>query len=145
MDACVTDASNLTYSDRPPVLIAASGDAAMARAESVVLAAGLRIGAKLRLEAARERIQQQPLATAIWVELDEDGGQPMDELVRQVGGDVAEGRYAAVISTTRALLDPVAARLEDSAVELLVDADAGERIAALGVATALRGQLIPHL
>ena len=143
MDACVTDASDLTYSDRPPVLIAASGDAAMARAESVVLAAGLRIGAKLRLEAARERIQQQPLATAIWVELDEDGGQPMDELVRQVGGDVAEGRYAAVISTTRALLDPVAARLEDSAVELLVDADAGERIAALGVATALRDSSSP--
>jgi hypothetical protein len=138
MDAFVTDAPDLSYSDHPPVLLAASSDSAMARAEGVVRAAGMRIGAKLPIELARERIGRQPLATAVWVELDRDAGGPMDELLTQVSRDVACGRYAAVVSATGALLDPVAARLADSAVELIVDADDAERVATLGIATARR-------
>jgi hypothetical protein len=139
MDAFVTDASpELPYSDYPPVLLAASGEAAMARAERIVIAAGMRVGAKLPIEIARDRVEQQPLATAIWVELDEDGGASMDELLSQVSRDVAGGRYAAVVSATGALVDPITARLEDSSVELIVDADEGERVAALNIAIARR-------
>ncbi|MEA3067626.1 MAG: hypothetical protein QOK41_1033 [Sphingomonadales bacterium] len=139
MDAILTDAYELSYSDRPPVLLAASSDAAMIRAERTIQASGLRVGAKMPVELARERIEQQVAATALWVELDSDCGGPMDELLTHVSRDVAGGRYAAVVSTTAALLDPLAARLEESAVELIVDADDAERAAALAIVTAQHG------
>jgi DNA-binding MarR family transcriptional regulator len=78
-------------------------------------------------------------ATALWVELDRDCGGPLDELIGQVSRDVAQGRYAAVVSTTAELLDPLAARIEDHAVELIVDADEVERAAALAIATSQVG------
>src|SRR2546430_582398 len=99
MDAYLTDAADLTYSDRPPVLLAASSDAAMARAERTINASGLRVGGRLTIELAKERIEQQVVATALWVELDSDLGGPMDELLSHVSRDVAGGRYAAVVST----------------------------------------------
>ena len=135
MDAYLTDAADLTYSGRPPVLLAASSEAAMARAESTIAASGLRVGARLSLELAKERVDQQAAATALWIELDRDCGGPMDDLLTHVSRDVANGRYAAVVSTTYALLDPIIARIGENAVELIVDADEAERAAALAIAT----------
>ena len=135
MDAYLTDAADLTYSGRPPVLLAASSEAAMARAESTIAASGLRVGARLSLELAKERVDQQAAATALWIELDRDCGGPMDDLLTHVSRDVANGRYAAVVSTTYALLDPITARISEDAVELIVDADEAERAAALAIAT----------
>jgi hypothetical protein len=131
MDAYSADAANLTYSDLPPVLIAASSDAAMARAERVVDASGLRVGAKLPLELAPERIRRQGKATAIWVEIDADCGGPMDELLDLIASDVRDGRYGAVVAVTQDVLDPVAARIDEPAIELLAGANDGERVAAL--------------
>ena len=74
--------------------------------------------------------------------LDTDGGGPMDDLLTQVSRDVADGRYAAVISTTAALLDPLSARIDEDAVELIVDADEAERAAALAIATARHSSLL---
>lgn len=135
MDAYLTDAADLTYSDRPPVLLAASSEAAMARAESTIEASGLRVGARLSLELAKDRVDQQAAATALWIELDRDCGGAMDDLLTHVSRDVANGRYAAVVSTTYALLDPIIARIGENAVELIVDADEAERAAALAIAT----------
>src|SRR5437868_3631624 len=135
MDAYLTDAADLTYSGRPPVLLAASSEAAMARAESTIAASGLRVGARLSLELAKERVDQQAAATALWIELDRDCGGPMDDLLTHVSRDVANGRYAAVVSTTYALLDPITARISEDAVELIVDADEAERAVALASAT----------
>ena len=61
MDAISTDAADLTYSDFPPILIAASSDRAIARAERVATAAGLRIGGRMPVELAAQRIEQAPL------------------------------------------------------------------------------------
>ncbi|MEA3079772.1 MAG: hypothetical protein QOF05_1180 [Sphingomonadales bacterium] len=139
MDAISTDDADLRYSDLPPMLLAASGDRAMARAERSAIAAGFRVGARMPIESAGQRIEQQVSATALWVELDSDGGGPMDELLAQVSRDVGNGRYAAVISATAHLLDPLAASLETSSVELIIDADDAERAAALAIATTARG------
>jgi hypothetical protein len=106
------------------------------RAESSILSAGYRIGARLSVDEATDRIAHQGAATALWVELDEDLGAPMDELLTQVSEDVARGRYSAVVSTTAALLDPVAAKIREGAVELLVDANEADRASALSVALA---------
>ena len=139
MDAYSTDAANLRYSDLPPMLLAASSELAMARAERSALAAGFRIGSRTPIELAGDRIQQQISATGLWVELDRDGGEAMDRLLAQVSRDVGDGRYAAVVSATGDLLDPIAASLDTDAVELIVDADDAERTAALAVATAKLG------
>ncbi|MEP6982451.1 MAG: hypothetical protein ABI853_02260 [Sphingomicrobium sp.] len=138
MDAISTDDADLRYSDLPPMLLAASSGRAMARAERSAIVAGFRVGARMPIESAGQRIEQQVSATALWVELDSDGGGPMDELLTQVSRDVGNGRYAAVISATADLLDPLAASLETSGVELIIDADDAERTAALAIATTAR-------
>lgn len=134
-----TDRSDLNYSDQAPVLIAASSAPAMARARRTIEAAGLRVGAELSIETALERIEVQASATAVWLELDEDRGGPMDALIDRVSADADEGRYAAVIAAPANLLDPLSARVGEGTVELIVDADDAERAAALAIATARRG------
>lgn len=142
MDAILSDRDNLTYSDKPPVIVAANSEAAMRRALGTIEASGLRIGGRMGVEAAKERITIQPKATAIWLELDDDCGGPMDELLNLVSKDVVDGRYAAVVSMSAALLDPVIARVDDDAVEVIVDADDSERAAALAIAVAKAS--LPH-
>jgi len=58
----------------------------------------------------------------------------MDDLLDLVDLDVRDGRYAAVVSTTSDLVDPVAARLRTGDVEVLVEAGDSERVAALASA-----------
>jgi predicted transcriptional regulator len=144
MDAFRTDGESLQgpdlqYSDQAAVLVAASSDAALGRALRTVEATGLRVGGKVDIDSARDRIERQVAATAVWVELDRDCGGPLDELIGQMSRDVAEGRYAAVVSATAELLDPLAAQINDDAVELIVDADEAERAAALAIATSRVG------
>jgi DNA-binding MarR family transcriptional regulator len=131
MDAYPADAANLTYFEHPPILLAASSERALARAEPAIRASGLRVGARLLLEHASERIERQASSTAVWVEVDADGGRPMDELLDLIATDVRNGRYGAVISVTQEALDPVAARICEPAIELIAGADDAERVAAL--------------
>src|SRR6476620_35666 len=137
MDAYSSDSHTTAYSDSsPPVLIAASSDTAMLKAQAAVDAIGLRIGAKLKIEEALERIKVQARATAVWVELDQDCGEEMDALISQVSHDVSRGFYAAVVSSTAPLLDKVSARISEDHVEFIVDADELERTTALALAVA---------
>ena len=138
MDAISTDAADIGYSDLSPMLLAASSAGAMARAEAAAAGAGFRVGARTSVELAVARIEQQVSAAAVWVELDCDGGAAMDQLLTQVSRDVTAGRYAAVISATADLLDPVAASLGSSDAELIIDGEDAERAAALAIAIARR-------
>ncbi len=135
MDAMLTEQNGLNYSEKPPVIVAASSDAAMLRALGTIEASGLRVADRVPVGEAKARIERQVAATAIWLELDDDCGGPMDELLDLLSRDVAGGRYAAVVSTSGALLDPVVAGLGSEAVELIVDADDAERAAALAIVT----------
>ena len=139
MDAYSADPNSITYSTQPPVLLVASSDRAMARARGPIEASGARIATALGIAEARERVERQAALSALWLELDEDGGGAMDELLLALDRDAADERYAAVVSVTSALLDPVAARLDDRSVELIVDADDAQRVAALAFATRARG------
>jgi DNA-binding MarR family transcriptional regulator len=137
MDAYSSDQASSYMLTAPPVLIAGTSDAAISRAERAVGAAGLRIGARLPIDAAAERLSVQPKAAAVWVEIDTDCGGPMDELLTGIGQDVSDQRYVAVVSTTARLVDPVAAGLKNDAIQLIVDADDVERSAALALALAM--------
>jgi DNA-binding MarR family transcriptional regulator len=137
MDAYLSSAATAKF-DGPPVLVVASSDAAMSRAETTILDGGLRVGAKLPLEDATKRIALQPAATAVWLELDKDCGGPLDELLDVIARDVRDHRYAAVVSTDVAMLDVVAARIDETCVEIIVNADDAERAAAIPLAVASR-------
>lgn len=136
MDAYSGDYSDLSYSDTSPILIAASSASAMQRAEGTVLASGYRIGGRVPIEEATSRLTMQASAKAVWVELDRDGGIRMDELLNELTDGVSRGSYAAIVSATPALVDPVSARVDDDWIELLVGADEAERTAALALAIA---------
>lgn len=121
------------YSGAYPVLIAASSGIAAARAVSTVEAGGFR-AVTVGIEEAPDRFAIQGAASAIWVEIEEDLGDAVDRLLDRVEKEAAH--CPAVISVSRQLIDPVAARISDPSIELLVDASQAERIAALSLVTA---------
>ena len=135
MDAYSTDRADIPYSNQPPVLIAASSDRALERAQRSIVASGERIGATMLIADACERIERQPATKAVWIELDEDCGAPMDALLALVARDARNERYAAVVSVARQLIDPAVAILGDSPVQLLIDAEAADRAAAFALAS----------
>ena len=139
MDATNLELSDISYSDRPPVVVGASSASAMATAVRTIEAAGCRIADRVPLRSARERIQQQIAASAIWLELDRDCGAEMDEVLSFIDQNAAGGRFPAVVSSTAALIDAVSARLASGAAEIIVDAGDAERTAALALATATTG------
>ena len=139
MYAQSTERELTSYSDQPPVLIAADQAAALARATPAIEAAGLRLGGIVGIDQAVARIEQQAAASAIWVELSADSGVAMDRLLDHVAEQAAEGRHRAIISVPSHLLDAVAARVPLELVDLVVDADDAERLATLSVALAARG------
>jgi DNA-binding MarR family transcriptional regulator len=115
-------------------LIVGSSELALANAARLIETSGFRVADRVSIETARERIERQVSASAIWVELDRDAGPAADELLTHVSRDVADGRYAAVVSATGELIDPVTSLLADSSVELIIDADEADRAAALALA-----------
>ena len=134
MNAYPSHQPDVCYSDLPPILLAASSEAAMRRAEKVIDASGLRVVARVAAEHAAKRIGEQLSATAVWLELDRDEGEATSNLLRLIDRDAAGNRYAAIVSATSDLIDCVDAQLPSGEVELLVDASESERLAALPLA-----------
>jgi hypothetical protein len=116
------------------VLIAGDSEAARERAGRTVSASGFRIADRVGLDGAVDRIDRQVSASALWVELDEDGGEAMDALLDRLNADAARGRYSAVVAAGADLVDPVMARLTDHSVQLVIDGSEADRTAALAVA-----------
>jgi DNA-binding MarR family transcriptional regulator len=135
MDAYTTEFEGNSYFSAAPVLIVSDSEAASRRASRTVEASGLRIGATVPIEEATERLALQASASAIWVELEGDGGAPMDRLLERVDADAADGRYPAVVAAPRNLVDPLFSRISSRAVELIIDGSEADRIAALSLAT----------
>ncbi len=105
MDAYTSEFSKDSYAGAAPVLIAGDSDAALQNAARTVEATGSRIGAVVPLDGAADRIALQASASAVWIELSQDGGAPMDRLLQQVSGDVMDGRYSAVVAAPSELVD----------------------------------------
>jgi hypothetical protein len=143
MNPTHTEAYDLSYSAAAPVLVSATSEAAMRRALRTVEASGSRIAAAVPLASACDRFDRQIKASSVWLELDEDPGAAMDEVLESIAAGAADGRFSAVVSSTAALIDPVFARLDGAPIELIADADEPERIAALALATARAG--MPHM
>jgi hypothetical protein len=136
MNALLTEMT-ISYGGPPPLLVAASSDAALRRARQTADASGLRVGALLSIDEASERLSQQASASAIWIEVDRDCGETLDRLLDQVEKAIARRRCGAVLSVTSDVLDCLGDRLFDGASQIVVDANDVERAASLATATAI--------
>jgi hypothetical protein len=136
MDALLTE-PGLSYDSEPPLLIAASSGAAMRRAIDTAGSAGIRIGSQLEIEEASERLRQQASLSAIWIEVDRDCGQSLDELLDEVDELVAKRRIGAVVSLTSNVIDSLGGRLFGGSAQIVIDGDPVERAASLALATAV--------
>jgi DNA-binding MarR family transcriptional regulator len=135
MDALVTETA-LTYGGPPPLLVAATSDAALRRARETAAASGMRAICQVGIAEARERLSQQAASSGIWIELDEDAGGELDLLLDEVEERAAGRRFSAVVSLTSDLIDSVSSRMFDGVTQFLIDADPVERTASLATATA---------
>src|SRR4051794_24549811 len=136
MDAYSTDQAMLDYSEAAPVFVAGSTDAAIAQARTTVSAFGLRVAGGCSVADAAARLDQQGRASAVWLELGESSAEDISRgLLDRLNSDVRGGRYGAVVSAPRSLIDPLAAVLADD-VQLLIDADEAERASALAISLA---------
>jgi hypothetical protein len=119
-----------------PVLIFGEDDMLCAPAIRTIEDAGLRLGGRVPVGAARERLALQGTAAALWIELPHELDDEGSALLAQVDQDVSEGRYAAIVSTTPELIDPIVAKIKDPRIEIIVNADEAQRAAALAVGLA---------
>lgn len=120
-----------------PMIVVGSSSAARARAIGQVEAAGMRLAAAVSVGDAVERIDRQVRSSAVWVELDEDEGAPLDRLLDRIDGDAKAGRYAAIVCASPAMLDVVSARLASGCVDLLVDDGRGTEVTTRAATLAL--------
>jgi DNA-binding MarR family transcriptional regulator len=127
------------YAGPPPVLVTATSDQARARAIATVESAGYRVAA-VPIEDAFHRLSIQAAASAVWIELDSDGGAPLDRLLDRVDAEAAAGRFPAIISAPAALIDPITARIYDPSVDVLLDPTMADRAAAIALALANRSR-----
>ena len=136
MDARLAGA-HVSYDSRLPLVIAASSATAMQRAVETAGSAGLRIGAQVGIDGARERLRQQASVAAIWIEIDRDCGESLDELLDDVDEFVRKRRVGAVVSLTSDVVDALGHRLFDGDAQIVIDGDPIERVASLALATAV--------
>jgi len=135
MQPISTDSPDILYVAQHPVLVIGDGDgdgaAALAAAGAAIQGAGLRLGDQVPLASGRDRIARQIATAALWIEL--GGASPEDTLIAlldRVQEDATGGRYPAVVSARSDQLDLVAARLNEPAIQILIDADDAQRAAA---------------
>jgi DNA-binding MarR family transcriptional regulator len=135
MDAYLSNSQNSGNNfDPPPILIAGDSEAARARACSTVAMAGMRVADAVPIEQARARIERQGAASALWIELSRDDAPFIDELLDHIAEDVGQGRYSAILSSGKNLIEQLERHALNPDIEVLIDADEAERAAALAVA-----------
>ena len=119
----------------PPVLIAASSEQAARRAAETAEGAGYPIYS-IPVEGVLARLEQQGAAAAFWLELDDDPGADLDRILDRIVSEVGVGRFPAIIAAPTRLIDPIAARIRHSDIEVVIDGTPADRSVALALAAA---------
>ena len=117
------------------MLVAAASDATRAAATRWFEDAGWRAAA-LPIDGAIDRLGLQAAASGLWIEVTADatGGTALDRLLDYANGEAAAGRMPAIVAAPTRMIDAVSARLDAPITQVLIDADAVERAAALALA-----------
>jgi DNA-binding MarR family transcriptional regulator len=135
VSACLGTSDFGEYAGLPPVLITATSDEARELAIMAAEAGGFRT-ASVTMDEAAQRIEIQPLASAIWLEIDNDPGPDLDALLDQIQAEAISGHCPAVIASPLPLIDRIMAKVEHPSVEFLVDPSPADRVAALALTIA---------
>jgi DNA-binding MarR family transcriptional regulator len=135
MDAIASGVSNQDYASPAPILLIGENDRAVERARRTVGMSNMRLAEVASLRDGPERIRQQARASALWIEIECDGGADLDRLLEEASREADNGRCPVVVAAPLALLDPVSAQVSDS-VQLVVDGSPSDRAAALALALA---------
>src|SRR4030095_6203042 len=131
-------ASSLELYGTPPLLIAASSEAAAIRASEIALGAELPF-VSLPLGELPSRLDRQAKAEAIWVEIDGDPGSELDRILDRIDAEAAADRFPTIIAAPLSLIDPISARIHHPDIELVFDGTPADRVAALALARWRKG------
>src|SRR5688500_6651175 len=127
--------SGLDSYGAPPVLIAASSERAARRAAETIAAADLPL-ISVPIEAAVDRLDRQGAASALWLELEDDGGPELDRLLERVEAEAGNGAFPAIIAAPASLIDAITTRIAHRSIEVVIDGTPIDRIEALALALA---------
>jgi hypothetical protein len=132
MDAYSSD-SDVLFTGAAPALVFGSDEGAIERGRSTIEAAGLRLGARLRLEDAEARLHEQAHASAIWVELGPEVTDLPRGLLDSLNALASRNKCATVISAPAHMVEPLLRKVHEEA-ELVLDPDDADRASALAIA-----------
>lgn len=135
MDSISTDALHQDYASYPPMLLVGDTEAAVERARRTAAISKLRMAEVASIDLAPERISQQARASALWIELEGDCGEPLDRLLASASREADDGRFPAIVAAPLDLIDTIAAQVSNS-VHLIIDGSEAERVATLAIALA---------
>lgn len=141
MDARPADFS-LSYDGAPPLLVTGTSEAAIRRGLETASLFGARAVSAGLLEDSPARLRQQVSSCGIWIEVDADPGNALDELLAEVDARAAGRAFGSVLSVASDVVDLVGEHLFDARRETLIEANPVERIASLSAATAFAAA--PH-
>jgi hypothetical protein len=126
-------ASSDLLDHRPPMLVAAGTQGARSRATRWLAEAGWR-AAEVPIDGAIGRLALQAAASGLWIEIENgDGGEQLDRLLNFANGEAAAGRMPAIVVAPGTMIDPVAARIDASNTQVLIDPTHLDRAAALAL------------
>lgn len=120
----------------PPILVSGTDQAAIERGTRTVEAFGMRVADRVLASVAAERIRNQISLSAVWLELGGDDAPTLDRDLREIGDVVASRRCGLIIAAPAPMIDLVAATLDFSDAEVVIEGDEAARASALALALA---------
>lgn len=119
---------------RAPIMVVGDTASARQRARHSAEISGLRTLSDLSPTEAVEALEERATLSALWIELDEEPTLPVRRLLERAGREAARKSFGVVVATRLEQVDEVLCDLADADVELLVNADDMERLAAMSLA-----------
>ena len=120
----------------PPILVSGTDQAAIERGARTVEASGMRVADRVLVSVAAERIRNQISLSAVWLELGGDDAPTLDRDLREIGDVVAGRGCGLIIAAPAPMIDLVAATLDFSDAEVVIEGDDAARASALALALA---------
>ena len=119
---------------RAPIMVVGDTPSARQRARHAAELSGLRTLSDLSPAEAVEALEERATLSALWIELDEGPTLPVRRLLARAAREAARKSFGVVVATRLEQVDEVLCDLADADVELLVNADEMERLAAISLA-----------
>ncbi|WP_294391982.1 MarR family winged helix-turn-helix transcriptional regulator [uncultured Sphingomonas sp.] len=133
-------ASHLSYEAGPTVEFFADSPLGLERCRRLLDVIGVRARPLGSLAEANAALAAGAAADAVLLDLTEDPGAALDELLDRIEDGAAGNSFRSVVSISSTLLDCTTARLQSAGVALLCDTGEIEAAAALGLALAIPRQ-----